>query len=200
EKKPNFPLLPEEPPYTGAGSLLWRKWAPWEAAFVKRGRGRPRKQLWRNEGSLLGEWHSIEVRAPAPRGRPKKLTSHQRLDIGSYIANRQWEAAVASAQARYDASPDAKFYRNYRAKKHSAPPKLPRTLSREGVSNRGRGGTIKETREDGRSVVRPRLPKKRPLVDLSIPARVAYEVARAADWYLLQGGYDAFGHPLRVLE
>src|SRR5262245_40066659 len=65
----------------------------------------------------------IEIKAaPVKRGRPAKLSPQQRLDVGSYIINRQWDIAIADAKRRDDSSAGARFHREHRAVKDGAPP------------------------------------------------------------------------------
>jgi len=87
---------------------------------------------------------------------------------------------MAQAKQRDDASATAAWFRKYR--KNSPPPELPRTL------NRGIGGhRFKKSPKTIRA-------------NLALQAKTAHGLARAGDWYLIQGGYDVNGQPLKGLQ
>jgi len=124
----------------------------------------------------------IEISAPpVKRGRRKKLTPQQRVDVGSFIISRQWDIAVAKAKERDDASAQARWFRKYRKDKNGPPPQLPRTIFVE------HGHRFKKLPK----VIR---------ANLALRAKTAYSLARAGDWYLMQGGYNAYAQPLAGLQ
>src|SRR5262245_33080336 len=62
-------------------------------------------------GSHFAPGWDVEIAAPpVRRGRPRKLSPQQRIDVGSYIINRQWDIAVARAKERDGGSAEARRF------------------------------------------------------------------------------------------